>query len=100
MSLRKELRVIPRNTWIVALVLYACLAVALYFIVPASGAKWPRGGQLTFSFLMPLAFFVVIPFYGYISADAKRRGMRYVMWTLLAIFVPDFIGVIIYFILR
>ena len=26
--------------------------------------------------------------------------MRYVMWTLLAIFVPDFIGIILYFILR
>jgi RNA polymerase subunit RPABC4/transcription elongation factor Spt4 len=32
--------------------------------------------------------------------DAKRRGMRYVMWTLLAIFIPDAIGIILYFILR
>ncbi|MHB8540979.1 MAG: zinc ribbon domain-containing protein [Candidatus Acidiferrales bacterium] len=100
MSFRKELRVIPRNTWIVTFVLYICLAVALYFIVPVSGAQWPRGGQLAFTFLMPLAFFLLVPLYGYIYGDAKRRAMRYVMWTLLAIFVPDFIGVIIYFILR
>jgi hypothetical protein len=31
---------------------------------------------------------------------AKRRGMRHVMWTLLAIFIPDAIGIILYFILR
>ncbi|MFZ0636584.1 MAG: sigma-70 family RNA polymerase sigma factor [Candidatus Acidiferrales bacterium] len=29
-----------------------------------------------------------------------RRGMRHVMWTLLAIFIPDGIGMILYFILR
>jgi hypothetical protein len=36
----------------------------------------------------------------YIWADAKRRRMRYVLWTLLAIFVPNAIGIILYFILR
>jgi hypothetical protein len=37
---------------------------------------------------------------GYVYGDARRRGMRYVMWTLLAIFIPNGIGVILYFILR
>ncbi len=37
---------------------------------------------------------------GYVYGDAKRRGMRYVMWTLLAALIPDCIGVILYFILR
>jgi predicted amidophosphoribosyltransferase len=37
---------------------------------------------------------------GYVYGDAKRRAMRYVMWTLLAIFIPDGIGIILYFILR
>jgi RNA polymerase subunit RPABC4/transcription elongation factor Spt4 len=35
-----------------------------------------------------------------VYADAKRRGMRYVMWTVLAIFIPNAIGIILYFILR
>ncbi len=26
---------------------------------------------------------------GFVYVDAKRRGMRYVMWTLLAIFIPN-----------
>jgi RNA polymerase subunit RPABC4/transcription elongation factor Spt4 len=36
----------------------------------------------------------------YVYADAKRRGMRYVVWTLLAIFIPYAIGLILYFLLR
>lgn len=102
MSFRKELRVIPRAARITALFFYLGLATVLYFVIPIGSdtAYWPWLGQLAFIFLLPLIFFLLIPLYGYIYGDAKRRGMRYVMWTLLAIFVPDFIGVILYFILR
>ena len=37
---------------------------------------------------------------GYVWADAKRRGMNAVLWVLLAIFIPNAIGIILYFILR
>ena len=37
---------------------------------------------------------------GYVYGDARRRGMNAVLWTLLAVFVPSAIGVILYFILR
>jgi hypothetical protein len=37
---------------------------------------------------------------GYVYGDAKRRGMRYVMWTWLAVLIPNGLGVILYFILR
>jgi double zinc ribbon protein len=45
-----------------------------------------------------LAVFVLL--IGYIYADARRRGMNFVLWTLLAIFIPSGVGVILYFILR
>ena len=49
-----------------------------------------------------VALFVgfVLVFFGYINRDAKRRGMNSTLWTLLAIFVPYLIGVIIYFLVR
>jgi hypothetical protein len=37
---------------------------------------------------------------GYIWGDARRRGMNHVLWTLLAIFIPHAVGIILYFILR
>lgn len=36
----------------------------------------------------------------YVYKDAKRRGMNAVLWTAVAIFVPSFIGLIVYLILR
>jgi len=37
---------------------------------------------------------------GYVNRDAGRRGMNRVVWTLLAIFVPNALGIVLYFILR
>jgi hypothetical protein len=37
---------------------------------------------------------------GYIYADAKRRGMNAVLWTVLVLLIPKPIGFIAYFLLR
>jgi hypothetical protein len=36
----------------------------------------------------------------YINRDAGRRGMSRVAWTLLAIFIPHALGIVLYFVLR
>lgn len=38
--------------------------------------------------------------FGYVNADAKRREMHSTLWTLIAIFVPYLIGVVVYFLVR
>lgn len=100
----KELSVIPRAAWVVATSLYVALACLLQ-IAPRAGhdqgfARMPLAGQLAITLLLPLFLFALVALIGYVNGDAKRRGMRYVLWTLLAIFVPDCIGIILYFILR
>jgi len=37
---------------------------------------------------------------GYINRDAGRRRMSRLLWTLVAIFVPNGIGILLYFVLR
>jgi RNA polymerase subunit RPABC4/transcription elongation factor Spt4 len=37
---------------------------------------------------------------GYINRDSKRRGMSPVLWTIVAIIIPNALGIILYFILR
>jgi RNA polymerase subunit RPABC4/transcription elongation factor Spt4 len=37
---------------------------------------------------------------GYINRDAVRRGMSRVLWTLIAICIPNALGIVLYFILR
>jgi hypothetical protein len=37
---------------------------------------------------------------GYINQDAGRRSMSRLLWTLIAIFVPNGLGIVLYFVLR
>ena len=53
---------------------------------------------LTLLGVAPIALWVLLV--GYVFGDARRRAMNAVLWTLLAIFIPSGIGIILYFILR
>jgi len=37
---------------------------------------------------------------GYVNQDAGRRRMSRLLWTLVAIFVPNGLGIVLYFVLR
>jgi RNA polymerase subunit RPABC4/transcription elongation factor Spt4 len=50
-----------------------------------------------------LAVFMLILVVGigcYVHADARKRGMNPLPWTLIAVFVPYFIGLIVYLLTR
>jgi len=100
---RDNLRVIPKGAkltaWIVSLGL-ATFILCMALFAPQGNEPLPTAAKVflpTFAFAITLTIIMLI---GYVYGDAKRRGMRYIMWTLLAIFVPDAIGIILYFILR
>jgi len=99
----EELRVIPRTAWIVAIALYLAITTPVYFLAMPGDkdfADWSTAGKILFIYGICFILIPVIALIGYIYGDAKRRGMRYVMWTLLAIFIPNSIGIILYFVLR
>jgi RNA polymerase subunit RPABC4/transcription elongation factor Spt4 len=100
---REELRVIPRTAWIISIVGYLTIStLILTHVVPRDPemSKWPCAGKIAFSYGAFLLFGAAILLIGYVYGDAKRRGMRYIMWTWLALLIPDGIGIILYFILR
>jgi RNA polymerase subunit RPABC4/transcription elongation factor Spt4 len=99
----KELKIIPTAAWVIGGLLYAAVTTPLFlYAIPQDPemGHWPRWGQALFVYGIFLIVVAFIDLIGYVYADAKRRGMRYVMWTWLAILVPDAIGIILYFILR
>src|SRR5439155_1160300 len=55
--------------------------------------------------MVPLAIFggTILGCYvlliGYVNRDAGRRGMSRLGWTLLAIFIPNALGIVLYFVL-
>ncbi len=101
---KEELRVIPRAAWIVGWILYSCLAIglaAVFTLGDDPGIQQMPLALKAFLVLFPgLILVAYVALIGYVNGDSKRRGMRHVMWTLLAIFIPDAIGIILYFILR
>ncbi len=97
---RDEFRIIA--PWVKGLAVFCFLAfqavpVSVHYTdhfpppVPALAAIGLFGG---------IAVAAVVLLFGYINRDAKRRGMNATLWTLLAIFVPNLFGAIIYFIVR
>jgi len=103
MSLRDEMRVIPTVARILSVLAYFGIAIGLIAIaIPQSRntSMLPKGGQIVlgvFAATIPAIYVLLL---GYIYGDARRRRMRYIVWTLLAIFIPNAIGIILYFILR
>jgi hypothetical protein len=101
--LSDELRVIPAVTWFIAVAIYLCSATLVFRVaIPGNPklAEWPVGGQFLFAYGLLLLVFPYVLLIGYVCGDAMRRGMHCVMWTLLAIFIPNGIGIILYFVLR
>jgi hypothetical protein len=99
----EEMRIIPKIFW--ALATIACLGLpALIFGYAIVNSRQHMLGMRTDELLIFVPIFAIFALYlllvGYICGDAKRRGMRPVLWTLLAFFIPNMIGIILYFILR
>ena len=98
----EELRVIPRGAWVTAGLVYALQVLALLLgplRMDPHMRQWEFWQQALFGFGLPVFVLLYVMLVGYVYGDAKRRGMRHVMWAWLAV-IPYFIGVAAYFILR
>ena len=98
-----EVAIISPIAWIIAGLCWAgFFSVLFFFALPSDHQMryWPIAGRFAFSVWPGMLVAAVVLLAGYINADARRRGMRYVMWTLLALFLPNAIGVILYFVFR
>ena len=95
---RGELRVIPRATWAMVAAVWLVFPAVVWFVAPPQDRFTMPG--IVATVLAPFFLSIYVMLIGYVNGDARRRGMRYVLWTLLAIFIPNAIGIILYFILR
>ena len=95
----EQLKVIPRTGWVIALLIYMGFAIGAGFIGwgNAPFGLWGYGIAVIAAPLIPAVYVLLV---SYIYGDASRRGMRAVPWTLLAIFIPSALGIILYFLLR
>src|SRR5262245_3144550 len=95
-SFWEEVRIISPVTWTIATLLAVTLFSCLVFVwIPRDPklSQWPGVGVLVFSLSMSALVFAAVLLYGYVYADARRRGMRYVPWTFIAVLLPNMLGV-------
>ena len=93
--------VVPMPAWITAAVVWVVMFVAISFAMFAVAAnEIPQPMRIVMPVLVPLMLAGYVVLVGYVHGDARRRGMRYVMWMWLAILIPHGLGVILYFIFR
>jgi len=99
---RDELRLISPGVWVFAGMSYVLMALAFLVLIirRSDSPSSPTGLSTLFMLLVPLPVCVYVLLVGYVYGDAKRRGMRHVLWTWVAALVPNGIGVILYFVMR
>lgn len=100
---REELRVIPGIAWVIAGLFFVFVEVLMWQLA-FPGDSDLRNASILVRVCVSVLGASVLPAYvllvGYVSRDAARRGMRQALWTLIAIFVPNGIGIILYFVMR
>ena len=99
-TLAREIQIVPGWAWGLAGI--AFIAALWYFNIaiarhPHAPPIWVRP---LFGLLAGLGGGAYLLLIGYVNRDSKRRGMSPVLWTLVAILVPNAMGILLYFVLR
>jgi hypothetical protein len=95
-----EIRIISPWTYLLVGLGFLAAIAAVVYATLSGNPPFPLVG------MVPLAIFggTIVGCYilliGYVYRDAGRRGMSPLAWTLLAICVPNALGIVLYFVLR
>jgi hypothetical protein len=108
-SLMNQIKnVVPKGMKIVAAIVIAAALICATVFAFMSGVQDAHATRnvMTAPVASGLGLFVAtvvaawLLLLGYVYGDAKRRGMPPVIWSLVAIMVPNMVGFILYFALR
>jgi lipid-A-disaccharide synthase-like uncharacterized protein len=96
----EELRQTP--WWAVVLAAIAFLAAQFVFnvVIGREANAPPAWGRALLGLVAGVVFAGYFLLIGYVNRDAGRRGMSRLLWTVVALLVPNGLGIVLYFILR
>ena len=96
-----EIRLIPMWSVALAAALFAAVQATVHlYLVKHDHNLPPRGFLIFWSVAWGTVLGVYALMVGYVTRDARRRGMNLALWTPLVIFMPGAIGLVLYFLLR
>lgn len=89
----------PVWAWTLAAIAFIGAQVIFNAVVTGPGTP-PAWARLLLGLLAGTVVGCYFLLLGYITRDARRRGMSPILWLLVAILIPNCLGIILYFILR
>jgi RNA polymerase subunit RPABC4/transcription elongation factor Spt4 len=95
-----EVRIISPWAYVFATLPLLAGFAAVVFATLSGEPPMPMVGMVALATVGGTLLGCCILLIGYVNADAGRRGMSRLAWTLLAIFIPNALGIVLYFVLR
>jgi hypothetical protein len=98
----RELKIVPTWAWVLAGICFVAAQIFFNFALPhhhptGGPPAWARPILGLLAGIGGACYLLII---GYINRDAKRRAMSPTLWTILAILIPNALGILLYFVLR
>ena len=95
-----EIKVIPSWAWVLAALAFIVAQLFFNVAILYQGDAPPLWARPILGTMAGLMLGCYLLFIGYVARDSQRRGMNPFLWVLVAIFIPNGLGIILYFILR
>ena len=99
-GLTSEIKIVPPWAWTLAVVAFAAAQWFFNVAIARQLHAPPVWCRPFLGLLAGVGAACYLLFIGYINRDAKRRGMSPVLWTIVAVIIPNALGIVLYFILR
>jgi RNA polymerase subunit RPABC4/transcription elongation factor Spt4 len=99
-ALTAEIKIVPKWAWALAAAGFVGMQLLLNVVVAHQPGAPPAWGRVLLGLLTGVIFGCYLLFIGYVSGDARRRGMSPILWVCVAILIPNGLGIVLYFILR
>jgi hypothetical protein len=97
---KDEIGIVPSWVFFLAAALGVGGVGLLVFIMGMDRHAPPFPVRVLLAILMGIVISCYVILIGYVNQDAGRRRMSRALWTLIAIFVPNGLGIVLYFVLR
>jgi hypothetical protein len=97
---KDEIRIVSPWAYLVAALVFLAIPVLFMVLVNMDPKAPPFAVRCLLGVIAGTVVSCYVVLIGYINQDAARRGMSRLWWTLIAICVPNGLGILLYFVLR